>query len=873
MRRSLRIFLILLSFVGAFGLPPSFAQGSVTIGFVPGQGIVRDAADAQRFAELLAARLAAPVQVRLLESEEELHQWLNRYREVDCGWVSETFFRSLPAGEVLLLTRADRVAGPPLPGCFVVRQGVEALLLQQLREALLTFGSQPEEAALLSSLNVARFVAVTNEAAEESPAMPLAAAGAVEQLVESPAAVTSPAATPAEPPVSLAADRLDYDGENKVVQASGAVTLQQGDTVLAADELLWQETTRDASAKGQVRLTEPAAELQGDSLQANLATGLGVVRGGRVFARERNFHLAGEEIERLGEATYRVTGGRFTTCDGEVPDWQFTADQVDVTLGRYASAQNVWFEVRNRPVLYLPYLLFPIKSERESGFLLPRAGYSSRKGGILSLAWYEVIDRHLDATVYLDTLSRIGVGKGLEYRYILENDNAGEALFYHVTGVKGNDDTFALKWRHDGRLPGGARLAADVDYVDDIEYFEDFGDTADEYNRDHTVSTIMLQRNWEKLNLTGLTEYIKNLDGDNDTTPQRLPEINLSLSSRRLGDSPFYLQAENVLTNFMRKEGVDGQRFYFHPELSAPLKPGRWLELTPKVALHGRYYNVDGTDDGLSRGDYDDESLVAEYALTASTRFSKVFSGAYGQFEKLMHSIEPQVTYTYIPEGSQEELPYFDIYDRIGPANRIEYALVNRLTGRAVDADGNPSYRELLNLRLSQFYDVAVARDDSRRDPKDFSELRVELQASPTPESFLALDARIPVYDDQRFSRIDASAGYAGRYGDSASLGYSYVREEEGAAPSDYLELNLTTALLAPVYAQFQERYDFYGGQSLESLLNLEYRSKCWSLFLTLRNRPSVGDGPDNNEVMVGFALSGLGRVGGYGSTLGPPTN
>lgn len=888
MRRSLQIVLMLLSLAGVFGGSHVLAAGGITVGFVPGQGLVGGEADARQFADLLAARLNTEVRIRLFNSEGELHQWLSRYREVDGGWLGDAFLKTLPAGDFLPLAGADNAAGIRLPGRFVVRQGVDARLLHQLREALIGFGEQPEEAALLANLQLARFVAVTGVAEAERPPLPATLASSAAPVMAEPAgaepaqlpvAVPPPPVATAPPPqaaaaqslpVTLAADRLDYDGTSELIRAGGAVVMQQGETTLAADELLWQEPTRDAAAIGNVRLAEPDAEMQGSSLHANLATGLGLARDGRVFLRERNFHLAGEEIERLGEATYRVREGRFTTCDGEIPDWRFTADDVDVTLGRYATARNVWFEIRNQPVVYLPYLLFPVKSERESGFLLPRAGYSSRKGGMLSLAWYEVIDRHLDATLYLDYLSRIGLGKGLEYRYVSNAAGAGEALLYHVSGRKENDDTFALKWRHSGDVPGGFRLTADVDYIEDIDFLEDFGETADEYAEDHTVSTIMLQRNWEKLNLSLLTEYIRKLDGSNDATLQRLPEINLSHAMRRLGDSPFFLQVENILTNFTRREGVDGLRLYVHPELSAPLKPGRWLELTPRVALYGRYYEVDDADDGLERGDYDNESLVAEYSLTASSRFARVFSFAHGGFDRLKHSIEPQVTYTYIPDASQDRLPYFGPFDRIGPANYLEYALINRLIGRAVDADGHRSYHELLNLRLSQLYDIAAARDDRADDAEEFSDLRVELQARPTPASSLNLEAWIPVYGDQRFSRITASASYAGRPGNTASLSYSYVREEDGAAaPSDYLEVNLATVMLAPVYVSFLERYDFRDGESLESLLNVEYRQKCWSLFLTLRSRPSLDDDePDDNEIMIGFALSGLGRVGGFGSSL-----
>jgi LPS-assembly protein len=880
---------MLLCLAGVFSLPvPAFAGAiGITIGFVPSQGIIRNADTAEAFANLLSARLNRPVKVRLFDSEAGLHQWLSRYLEVDLGWLGEASSRQANTGDVLPVAIAERLAGGTSPGYFAVRQGLDAPLLQQIRDALLGFGQRPEERSLLTTLALARFVDVTiadeetvlfhpaenmASAAAQAPVEPVEIIFHADEPSPVPAAPgpRKPAETPKPqaPPVLLSADRLDYDNDNKVIQAGGDVTLQQGETTLAADELLWQETTRDAAASGNVRLAEPGAEMAGSSLYANLATGKGLARDSRVFFRERNFHLAGDEIERFGESTYRVTGGRFTTCDGEIPDWQFSADRVDVSLGRFATARNVWFEIHNQPVFYLPYLLFPVKAERESGFLLPRAGFSSRKGTMLSLAWYQVIDRNLDATLYLDTLSKVGIGKGLEYRYVLDNDNVGQALLYHVTGLSQHDDTFALKWRHDGNLPGGVKLTANVDYVEDIEYFEDFGNAAEEYTRDHAVSSIMLQRNWDHLNLTVLNEYIRDLEDGNEVTLQRLPEVNLSLLLHRLGDSWFYLRAENSLTNFVRKEGVDGLRDYFNPELMAAFKPGSWLELTPKVAAHGRYYRIDSIDGSLHRDDYDDESLVAEYALTASTRLARVFPLARWGIEKLKHSIEPQITYTYIPDANQEKLPFFDVYDQIGPSNRVEYALVNRLTGRAVDGDGNPSYRELLNLRLSQGYDIAVARDDHLPDQEPFSDLRIELQANPTVESFINLDALLPVYGDQRFSKVTTTAGYSSRRGNTLALDYAYVRDDYGIEPSDYLGLKVGTTMLAPVYADFRERYDFRDGRSLERLLNLEYRARCWSLFLSLRNRSAENDGPDNNEIMAGFALSGIGRVGGFGSKL-----
>lgn len=671
-------------------------------------------------------------------------------------------------------------------------------------------------------------------------------------------------------PVSLAADQLDYDGNTEVFHARGAVSLEQGDLTLTADQLFWQATTRDAVADGQVQLLEPGGELHGSSLHANFTTGLGRLGQGRVFLRERNFYLAGDEIERLGASSYRVSGGRFTTCDGDQPAWQFRAAQVDVSLGNYAVARDVWFEVGNQPLLYLPYLIFPVKQDRESGFLLPRVGYSSRKGALLSLAWYEVIDRHLDATVYLDYLSRLGLGKGLEYRYALAADNLGEARYYHVSGFDETPDSYAIAWQHGGFLPGLIRLSADVEHVSRREFFEDFGEAPEEYNQDHTVSTVMLQRNWEKLNLTGYARYIKDLENDNGTTLQVLPEFGLTVPHYRLDAGPLYSRTELLATNFSRDEGDDGQRLYLRQGVGMVLKPGSWLEFNPEVALYGRYYHADA-------GEEDD--LVPEYAATLSTRLVRVFPFEHWGIERLQHSIEPQISYSYIPNHDQDDLPEFGRRDRLGPRNQVAYALVNRLTARSTDADGHPSYREVLNLRLSQAYDVRTARDDSLDDPAPFSDLRTELLLRPSPRSVVELDALTRVHGDLQFSRFNVGAGFSDGRGNLARLDYRYRSAEQNAAgfdyqdrddavqvtALDYLEARLATAWLAPVHVGVAERYDFRDGRSLETVLEFEYRSQCWSLFVTFRDRP------ESEEVLVGFALSGLGRIGGFGSTLRPP--
>lgn len=136
MIRSLQVLLIFLILSGTFGLSRPLAGETVTFGFVAGQGDVRNDADAQAFAAKLARQLDGPVKIHLFKTEEELRQWMSRYREVDCGWLRNSFLDGLPNGELLPMMPEGDKPGAQTPGQFVMNQGVDDKLARRLRSAL-----------------------------------------------------------------------------------------------------------------------------------------------------------------------------------------------------------------------------------------------------------------------------------------------------------------------------------------------------------------------------------------------------------------------------------------------------------------------------------------------------------------------------------------------------------------------------------------------------------------------------------------------------------------------------------------------------------------------------------------------------------------
>ncbi|MDT8440585.1 MAG: LPS assembly protein LptD, partial [Desulfuromonadales bacterium] len=484
----------------------------------------------------------------------------------------------------------------------------------------------------------------------------------------------------------------------------------------------------------------------------------------------------------------------------------------------------------------------------------PSFGQSKKKGTTLSAAWYQVIDRNMDATLQIDSMSKLGLGKGIEYRYLLGRDNLGEARFYHVSGHGDEPDLHAFNWQHAGTLPGRIWLSVDAEYVEEQLFFENFGKVADEYNQDKTVTQVWLQRNWQTLNTVLRGRYVRDIENPRANPLQRLPELAVTLAPWRFGESPLYFGFDSSLTRFERDDGVEGDRLFLRPALSAAFRLGNWLDFVPELAFSQRFYDTDlGEDD----------RFLPELSATLGSRLERVYSWPENAGVRVKHSIEPTVRYLFRPDRDESDLPLFDPNDRRADISRLEYALINRLVLRQENGLGVASYRELLFLRLSQSYDFDGESVDFDRDRQDrlekeepFSDLRVELDLRPTPASRLYLDGLVGMYGDSGLSSLRAGASLQVTAGNTASLNYVYRDQDFIGSATEYLGATLETSLLKPVHLRFQERYDLKDHQTLETVVNLEYRSHCWSLFLEIRDRL------EDDLIMIGFSLSGLGQIG-----------
>lgn len=651
--------------------------------------------------------------------------------------------------------------------------------------------------------------------------------------------------------VRITADRLTHDQESDTYRADGHVVIRWQKLTLLSDTATFTERDGNAVAEGKVSLTRNGDILTSRRLSVNLLTEKGEAEDASLYIRQQNFYLRGVRLAKTGPADYRLDGGSFTTCDGPDPSWHFAASQVRVTLDEYATARNAVFYLGRVPVFYTPYLIFPVKRQRQSGFLFPRIGSSTLKGFSFTLPYYWAIAPNQDATVELDLQTRRGVGTGLEYRFLGRQEGHGVLNAYTIydTGRSRERGTLALT----GYQPVAPTLTlrSDLSLATDLSFYHDYGESSGEYNRQLLDSSASASWNWRQYEADVEARYVQDLQGsDNRSTLQRLPIVRLAALRQRLGPLPLYAGLSADATNFDRSEGERGERLRAEPELllATTLPPG--LDLSAWGGYLVRWYRPDATSAG-------ENSTTGDALATAGASLSfplvRIYDSPWGELRRLRNAVVPEVTYRYVQTRDQDRLPFFDYDDRPVGGELAGWGLSSYLTGRFDRGDGLADYRELLFVRLSQEYQISGGRRDLLNpvdDGQHWTDLRGEARFAPVRNVTVTLDSRFNVRTAE-FSTTAIDADAKDGAGNLLGVGYHFIRDQV-----EYLEGRVGLSLVKPFVFGYTGRYSFDGGSFLESLYTLEFRRQCWSVNFTYRDRPS------DREFLVSFTLGGIGSLG-----------
>ena len=686
-------------------------------------------------------------------------------------------------------------------------------------------------------------------------------------------------------PVKIEADQLSYDQDSDTYRAEGNVMIFFSGGSIRADAVTLNRKTDDALAEGNVSLRSNGDVLEGSRLEFNTETRLGTLSSGRAFFEKNHFYLRGRNIEKRGEATYRLKDAEATTCDGACPDWRFTARDLDVTIDGYGVLKHGTFDIRNAPVLYFPYFLFPAKTTRQTGVLLPRVGFSENKLGFdAELPVFWAASESADATFYQRYMSKRGFQEGAELRYFLSPGTFGtlygDYLYDQWTGTEDIAGTTRVvpdkteRWsyylNHQSVFSPGFYLRADVNRVSDNYYFRDFdahnyylehyGGAANRrferisYLGDETLTSLdskaRLVKEWGLYNLTGVMQYTDNFqDPSNDSTLQKYPEIAMKAYLQPLFGSPVQFQMDSAYGYNYRSAGEKGNLFDILPRLSLPVNLGGYAQFTPEAGFRETVWNAGGAPPGEEGKSGSRELAVLGARL--STEFYRLFDANWGGADKVKHGVKPEILYAFVPVIHEAGLPDFVL--PVSRQNSLTYSLLNTLTSRSRQKDGSYGYREFMRFKVFQTFDIREALDNtdtSTPEKRPFGPLGAEIEFYPHAYLSLKSTAGLDVNTgDWRYYTTEL--GLTDERGDLASVQYLY---SQGSV--EQINLLLKAKVTQALGLQYILRRSVFSDTTLESTYGIGYASQCWGVDFTYT------DTVDDQRFLVVFSLLGIGKVG-----------
>ncbi|MGC2403570.1 MAG: LPS assembly protein LptD, partial [Acidobacteriaceae bacterium] len=526
-------------------------------------------------------------------------------------------------------------------------------------------------------------------------------------------------APPGGVPVRLESRQQEKHGNVYVL--TGDVRIDYKDFTLSADKISYDDETKDAEADGHMRLEGKRNDelILADRGKLNLELETGRFENvtgsiGRrpssvnrklVYTTGNPFLFTGRVLIKEGPERYRLLQGTMTSCLLPDPDWQIHSALIRVAYGQ-ARANNSYFTLLGKPILYLPYVTHPVNStSRQSGLLIPTLSNSSIKGIVIGEQIYWAINHSADATMGTQYFSKRGWSPNGELRYRGRGEDFASAHFvaFFDRGLaptylnEGGQDV-VFNGRRDFDLDQHDRAVATGEYLSSYVYRVFSGESFAQAVASQVTSSAFVTHNVDDLSASIHFDRYQNFEGitlvgNTFDTPEirivHVPGIDFNLLDRTVEGSPMHWRVDGSAGGLTRSEpgfqsGTVG-RFDLYPHVSIPLHADGWT-FWPEVGARETYYTQDqipgnsppvAGNSSVNRSDLEASFDLRPPVLVRDFK-APVVERLFGS--DLRHTIEPELRYRYVAGVNNfSSIPRFDATDVVSDTNELEYSLTQRL--------------------------------------------------------------------------------------------------------------------------------------------------------------------------------------------------
>jgi hypothetical protein len=537
-------------------------------------------------------------------------------------------------------------------------------------------------------------------------------------------------------PFDIQAPRLEYT--NGTIIASGGVTGRFENVVIRADTITGNPESGDLHVEGDILFERGNVLWQGSELDYNFIKQEGLF-GPSVLYFEPAF-MSVDHIERVSTNEYLLRGATFTTCPEDSPHIHARAKEARLVDEKYIKAKGVTFYVGKVPVFYVPYWRHKLKE----GIFTFKMGVGSEWGAYALIKATVPITENVDHITDLNLYSKRGVGIGQGFSWDYPRAVGEFAAFYlkdqdpniRFTSPEISDDRYRFKLEHIQNFTDTHYLNTKWNYLSDPAVLEEFFKS--EYRNNAQPENYA---SWVYGNsYIGSEAFVNTRLNDFYDNTDRI-EYSADLYRTQLGNTPFYLQSENAISQLDRvysntnlvDAAYDSARIDSANTLYLPQRYG-FLSLVPRASYRATYYSeTDAGGDELRR--------IPGAGIEVSFQAAKVLSERERWYGKgLRHKIEPYADYIYEDSSTTpNQLLQFDDVDNLMDENKVQVGLRNVLQTKR---DG----------RLARFIDLDL-----------YTYYLVEKNGATDDFEFLHIDARMPLTKRTMIDMEGVYDWYAGK--------------------------------------------------------------------------------------------------------------
>jgi LPS-assembly protein len=712
--------------------------------------------------------------------------------------------------------------------------------------------------------------------------------------------------------------------EGRVYHLRGSVSLQTTELQLWADEMDYDEETGEAQARGHIhfRHFERGEELWADRAEYNLRLQTGRfynVRGTSpsktaqrpgLLTTSNPFYFEGRWVERLRER-YILHDGFVTDCRLPKPWWTLRAPTFDIIPQQRAIARGAVFRLRSVPLLYAPVFYKSLEEQpRQSGFLTPNIGNSSRRGKMLGGGYYWAINRSYDAAYRAQWFTQRGFAHHVDLRGKPTGGSDFNVILYGVNdrgqkldgGERRKQGGLIVSATGRAGLWGGLEGRLDGNYLSSMRFRQAFTESFNEAVFSEVHSVGYAGKHWSGYGLNIVAARLENIQNagqfdsaagaylpDEKIVIRKLPQAEFNMRDRRVGKwrVPVWVSLESsaglvrrAQPLFQTRQLMD--RADFQPRVMTAFA-WKGFHLAPSFSIRETHWGSRLEQGRVAGADITRHAREFTLEITPPS-LARIFDGPGWLGDKVKHVIEPRAVFRHAA-GVEDfnRIIRFDDTELASNTTEAEFSLANRVYVKRGD-----QVSEMLSWQLwwSRYFDPSFggavsaldpATGQSRRNvvlssvqltaftfldgPRHYSPVVSALRIAPV--SALGLEWRTD-YDPLRRRPVNSwlSADWR-RSIYSIMVGHNLVRSVPQLSPSANQfngRFTLGNENRRGWNAAFDALYDFRNGVMRFATSQVTYNTDCCGF--SVQYRRFGLSGRSENQFRIAFSVANIGSFG-----------